>query len=330
MMARFSGITLVLLLLALVVPAAAQQYAPGEESTFSIIGRDPKTGELGVAVQSKTIASGARTPGGVGGVAVMAHQAASDPMYTTIGIPLLQAGFTPQEALDMMLASDKNRDSRQVSILDIQGRTATWTSPTLADWKGSRCGVDYCVEGNTLTGPEVIDAMAKSFESTTGKEPLADRLMDALDAGHAVGGDRRGMESAALLILKPRTIQDFGDHELDLRVDDSPNPFKELRRILNAVHSQDILRTAQIKLRKGDLQGAMADAQMAREKDPVADNPWVTLADIHLKMGQKAEALAALGKAIALNPANKQQLQRNKDFEALYTDPAFMKLVGSH
>jgi uncharacterized Ntn-hydrolase superfamily protein len=285
---------------------------------------------LGVAVQSKTIASGARTPGGVGGIAVMAHQAASDPRYTTLGIPLLEAGFTPQEALDMMLAGDKGRDSRQVSILDIHGRTATWTSPTLADWKGSKCGVDYCVEGNTLTGPEVIDAMAKSFESTTGKESLADRLMDALDAGHSVGGDRRGMESAALLILKPRTIQDFGDRELDLRVDQSRDPFAELRRLLNAVHSQETLRTAQTKLRAGDLKGALAEAVAAQQKDPTADNPWVTMAEVHLKMGQKAEALAALDHAIVLNPANKQQLQHNKAFESLYNDPQFMKLVSSN
>jgi uncharacterized Ntn-hydrolase superfamily protein len=326
MFARAAWFTLPVLLLTQL--AWAQQYQPGEESTFSVIGRDPATGQLGIAVQSKTIASGARTPGGVGGVAVMAHQAASDPMYTTIGIPLLQAGLTPQEALDMMVASDKDRNTRQVSILDMQGRTATWTSPTLADWKGSSCGVDYCVQGNTLTGPEVTAAMAHSFESSKG--PLAERLLDALEAGHAVGGDKRGMESAALLILKPRTIQDFGDRELDLRVDESRNPFVELRRILNAVRSQEMLRTAQTKLRAKDLKGAMDAAIAARDKSQTSDNAWVTIADIHLQMGQRAEALSALGRAVELNPANKQQLLHNKDFEGLYTDPQFMKLVGSN
>jgi uncharacterized Ntn-hydrolase superfamily protein len=326
MFARISWFTFVVVMVAQVAPA--QQYEPGEESTFSVIGRDPATGQLGIAVQSKTIASGARTPGGMGGVAVMAHQAASDPMYTTVGIPLLQAGMTPEEALDMMLGSDKDRNTRQVSILDIQGRTATWTSPTLADWKGSKCGVDYCVQGNTLTGPEVTDAMARSFESSKG--PLPERLLDALEAGHAVGGDRRGMESAALLILKPRAIQDFGDHELDLRVDESRNPFVELRRILNAVRSQEMLRGAQIKLRAKDLKGAMDAAIAAKDKSQTSDNAWMTIADIHLQMGQRTEALSALGRAVALNPANKQQLLHNADFEALYKDPEFIKLVGSN
>ena len=110
---------LLVLLLAPAVPA--QQYEPGEEGTFSIIGRDPNTGQLGIAVHSKTIAVGARTRGGKGGVAVFAHQSASNPMYSTLGIELLEAGMTPQQALDMMLRSDEGRNSRQVAILDAQG-----------------------------------------------------------------------------------------------------------------------------------------------------------------------------------------------------------------
>src|SRR5437588_3174237 len=106
--------TLCLATLLITTVAGAQQYAPGEEGTFSIIGRDPATGELGMAVQSKTIAVGSRTRGGKGGLAIFAHQAASNPMYSTIGIELLEAGMTPQQALDMMLRSDAGRDSRQV------------------------------------------------------------------------------------------------------------------------------------------------------------------------------------------------------------------------
>src|SRR4051812_2644456 len=110
--------TILLTIVMLLVPelAAAQQYAVGEEGTFSIIGRDPATGELGMAVQSKTIAVGSRTRGGKGGLAIFAHQAASNPMYSTIGIELLEAGMTPQQALDMILRSDAGRDSRQVAI----------------------------------------------------------------------------------------------------------------------------------------------------------------------------------------------------------------------
>ncbi|MBI4476165.1 MAG: DUF1028 domain-containing protein, partial [Acidobacteria bacterium] len=155
----------------LVHTAVAQQYGPGEEGTFSIVGRDPNSGQLGIAVHSKTIAVGSRTRGGKGGLAVFAHQSASNPMYSTIGIELLESALTPQQALDMMLRSDERRGSRQVAILDIKGRSAAWTSPTITDWKGHTCGVDYCAQGNTLTGPEVVDAMAKSFESSNG--PLA-------------------------------------------------------------------------------------------------------------------------------------------------------------
>ena len=314
-------------LVALLASAApAHQYEPGDEGTFSIIGRDPATGQLGIAVHSKTIAVGSRVRGGKGGVAVFAHQSASNPMYSTLGVELLEAGMTPQQALDMMLRGDEGRNNRQVAILDAQGRTAAFTSPTITDWKGHKCGVNYCAQGNTLTGPEVVDAMARSFEASSG--PLAERLLDALEAGQAQGGDRRGVQSASLMILKPLAIQGFGDRELDLRVDEHRTPFAELRRILNAVRSGEILSEANARLSAKDLKGALEKATAAREKSPTNDNAWVALANIHLQMGQKTEALSALGRAVELNPANKKQLLRNSAFEALYKDPAFLKIVG--
>ncbi|OLC47111.1 MAG: hypothetical protein AUH43_12455 [Acidobacteria bacterium 13_1_40CM_65_14] len=327
-MVRILGVGLLIVLLAPVAPA--QQYEPGDEGTFSIIGRDPSTGQLGMAVHSKTIAVGSRTRGGKGGVAVFAHQSASNPMYSAIGIELLEAGMTPQQALDMMLRSDEGRNSRQVAILDAQGRTAAWTSPTITDWKGHTCGVNYCAQGNTLTGPEVVEAMARSFESSSSSgAPLAERLLDALEAGQAQGGDRRGVQSASLMILKPLAIQNFGDRELDLRVDEHRTPFAELRRILNAVRSGEILSEANARLSAKDLKGALEKATAAREKSPTNDSAWVALANIHLQMGQRHEALSAISRAVELNPANKRQLQSNKAFEALYKDPDFLKIVGS-
>jgi uncharacterized Ntn-hydrolase superfamily protein len=317
---------LLLLLLAPALPA--QQYEPGEEGTFSIIGRDPNTGQLGIAVHSKTIAVGARTRGGKGGVAVFAHQSASNPMYSTLGVELLEAGMTPQQALDMMLRSDEGRNSRQVAILDAQGRTAAFTSQTITDWKGHKCGVNYCAQGNTLTGPEVVDAMARTFESSASSgAPLAERLLDALEAGQAQGGDKRGVQSASLLILKPLAIQGFGDRELDLRVDESRTPFAELRRILNAVRSGEMLSEANRLITAKDLKGALEKANGARDKSPTNDSAFVTLANIHLQMGQKSDALAALAKAVELNPANRRQLQNNKAFETLYKDPDFLRIV---
>src|SRR6185503_17624096 len=127
-------------------------------------------------------------------------------MYSDIGVQLLEAGMTPQQALDYMVRADEGRNGRQVSILDFQGRTAAYTSPTISDWKGHKCGVNYCAEGNTLAGPEVVDSMAASMEASAGKGlPLADRLLNALEAGNRQGGDRRGIQSLGILILKQRT-----------------------------------------------------------------------------------------------------------------------------
>lgn len=318
---------LMLITFAFAIQAQAQIYTPDEEGTFSIIGRDPNTGELGIAVHSKTIAVGSRVRGGKGGVAVFAHQSGSNPMYSDIGVKLLEAGMTPQQALDYMVRADEGRNSRQVSILDIQGRTAAWTSPTITDWKGHKCGVNYCAQGNTLAGPEVVDNMAKSFESSTG--PLAERLLDALEAGQKGGGDKRGVESAGLMILKPLTIAGYGDRALDLRVDEHKDPFGELRRILNAVRSGDIRGQVTERLNANDMKGAMEKAIAARDKSPEIDANWVTLAQVHLRMGQKAEALAAIKKAVELNPANKKQLPLNRTFEQLWMDPEFRRIMST-
>jgi len=306
--------------------ASAQRYEPGEEGTFSIIGRDPATGQLGVAVHSKTIAVGARTRGGKGGVAVFAHQSASNPMYSTLGIELLEAGFSPEEALATLLRSDERRDNRQVAILDSRGRTAAFTSASISDWKGHRCGENYCAQGNTLEGPEVVNAMAQSFERSTG--PLAERLLEALAAGQAKGGDRRGMQSASLMILRPRAIQDFGDRELDLRVDEHRDPFTELRRVLAAVRSGEILSEATAKLTAGDFAGALERAQAALDRSPTNDNAWMTIARVHVRRKDTAAAVAALERAATLNPANRRQAARDQAFEALRSNPAFQRVVG--
>lgn len=306
--------------------AAAQEPAPDAGGTFSIIARDPATGELGIAVQSKTIAVGARTRSGKGGLAVIAHQSASNPMYGELAIELLQAGMTPQAALDFLLRADAGRDTRQVAILDIQGRTAAWTSPSITDWKGHTCGANYCAQGNTLVGPEVVAAMAASFESSSG--PLAERLVAALEAGQEKGGDRRGTQSAALLILRPLALAGYSDRALDLRVDESRAPIPELRRILTAVRSQDKSGEAARLAAKGDLPGALRLALEATAASPELDGGWVTLASIHLRRGARVEALEALARAIDLNPANRRQLPANPSFTALADDPEFKRLVS--
>jgi len=315
-----------LMSLVLLTPASAQFIDdPRHEGTYSIIARDPATGELGMGVQSKTVAAASRAPGGKGGVAIFAHQSASNPMYSTVGIGLIQNGLSPKEALDFMLRGDEGRESRQVSIIDMTGRTAAFTGSAASDWKGHECGVDFCAQGNILAGPEVVQAMARSFRSSSG--PLAERLLAALDAAQAAGGDRRGSQSAGLLILKPLSIQGFGDRALDLRVDEHKTPLVELRRVLGAYRARELMAEANDRLQRGDLAGALEKALAARDKHPDNDTPWLTIGEVQLRMGRRAEALAALRTAVDLNAANKSQLRRNEGLGALREDPDFLAIV---
>ncbi|MBI2816919.1 MAG: DUF1028 domain-containing protein [Acidobacteria bacterium] len=297
--------------------AIAQEFDWNQLSTFSIIARDPETGELGFAFQSKAFAGGNRISDAKGGLAVIAHQAVSDPMYGVIGLELLRAGMTPQDALDEMVRGDEGRNRRQVAILDIQGRTAAWTGPNCSDWKGHHCGTNYCAQGNTLAGPQVLDAMAETFENS--KAPLAERLLGALDAAQAAGGDVRGVQSAALLIVKQLAgAAGFSDRAIDVRVDDHKQPLVELRRLLNMQRSLDMLTEANRFIRSGDLKRALQAAIAARDRSPENDNAWVALAGVYARMDSKAEALTALKRASELNPANAHRLPLDPLFVPLY------------
>lgn len=326
-MNRASLPVLTVLLTASAAGLAGQDHDPNYLATFSIIARDPATGELGMGVQSKAFAAGNRAMHAKGGVAIVAHQASANPMYGGVGIELIEAGYSPREALDMMVASDEGRDRRQVAILDMQGRSAAWTGTGANDWKGHHCGVDYCAQGNILLGPEVVEAMARSFEGSQG--PLAERLLAALDAAQAAGGDARGMQSGALLVVRPRVNGGYSDRAVDLRVDDHPRPLVELRRILRLQRSGETITDANRRLAAGDAEGALAAAERACELAPTNDNAWVALANIHLSAGRRAETLDALRRAVELNPGRKRTLPRDRNFEDLFNDPDFQRIVGS-
>src|SRR5262245_52530724 len=264
-----SPITLVvyLPLLVLLIGRSAAAYGNDIESegTFSIIARDSASGELGMAVHSKAHAVGSRTISAKGGVAVIAHQATSNPMYGQIGLELVERGMTPQQALDYMLRADEGRDSRQVAILDMEGRSAAWTGSRPQDWKGHRCTPDYCVQGNILAGPQVLDGMARAFEAAAG-QPLAERLLAALDGGQAAGGDRRGMQSAALMIVKPLAgAAGFSDRVIDARVDDHRSPITELRRVFNVFRANLMIVDANRHLQGSRQEEALRTAVAARD-----------------------------------------------------------------
>src|SRR5207237_4520640 len=185
------------------------------------------------------------------------------------------------------------------------------------------------VQGNILVGPQVLDALEKSFLSTAG-QPLVDRLLAAIEAGQATGGDARGMESAALVVARPLTFaNNFYDRVVDLRVDDSKTPVVELRRLVNLFHSGQMITQANAKANAGDLVEGLKIVKDAVAKSPENDNAYVALANINLKMNQKEDAMNALRKAVELNPGNKRQLPKNQNFKDILSDTDFKRIVGS-
>jgi uncharacterized Ntn-hydrolase superfamily protein len=199
-------------------------------ATFSIVARDPLTGELGVAVQSKFIAVGSAVPYAKAGVGAIASQALGNVRYGPIGLELLSRGSTPQEVTHLMTNADPRRAHRQVAVIGLEGNASLHTGKKCMNWAGGQTGLDYAVQGNLLTGPEVTKAMALAFEDTNGT--LSERMIESLRAGQKAGGDKRGRQSAALLIVREGWgYGGLNDRFRDLRVDDHTAPIEELLRI---------------------------------------------------------------------------------------------------
>lgn len=199
-------------------------------STFSIVAADPDTGDLGVAVASKFLSVGAVVPWARAGVGAVATQAHANTEYGPEGLSLLAGGVTAQDACDRMIGGDPGGSARQLGIVSADGGTASFTGSGCTPWAGGVARNGFACQGNILSGPEVVDAMRASFESSSG--PLGDRLLEALRAGDEAGGDSRGRQSAALLVV--RDGGGYGgrnDRFLDLRIDDHPGPIPELFRL---------------------------------------------------------------------------------------------------
>jgi uncharacterized Ntn-hydrolase superfamily protein len=201
-------------------------------STFSIVARDPINGDLGVAVQSKFLAVGSLVPWARAAVGAVATQSFVNTTYGPEGLRLMAGGWTAPEALKQLLSLDEDVSHRQVLLIDAAGRAAAHTGEACFDWAGQIVGDNFACAGNILVSGETVQAMAETFQPTT-EEPLAERLVAALLAGQAAGGDGRGQQSAALLVV--RAAGSYGgrsDRYIDLRVDDHPEPIVELKRIL--------------------------------------------------------------------------------------------------
>jgi uncharacterized Ntn-hydrolase superfamily protein len=205
-------------------------------ATFSIVAYDPDTQELGVAVQSKFIAVGSVVPWARAGVGAVATQAYANTTYGPKALELLAKGEAPEAVMSKITEEDKRSAVRQVGIVNAKGESATFTGEKCNAWAGGIKGENFCCQGNILAGEDVVKNMAKSFQESKGE--LADRLLAALQAGQDAGGDTRGMQSAALLIVREGWgYGGFNDRYRDLRVDDHAEPIKELKRVLD-LHRQ--------------------------------------------------------------------------------------------
>lgn len=207
---------------------------PPPVSTYSICAADLAAGRWGVATQSKFLAVGSVVPWAAPHVGAIATQSYANPRYGPNGLALLAAGLSATDTVARLTGADPDRDQRQLGVVDAEGRAATFTGAACHAWAGGRAGEGYAAQGNILVSAATVGALADTFEQTAG-HPLAERLLDCLDAAQAAGGDRRGQQSAALLVVeRDGGYAGLSDTLADLRVDDHPRPLVELRRLYEA------------------------------------------------------------------------------------------------
>ncbi|MEX2451933.1 MAG: DUF1028 domain-containing protein [Rhodospirillales bacterium] len=305
--------------------------------TFSIVALDPKTGDLGVGVQSRYFAVGSVVPHAKAGVGAVATQALGKLSHGTRGLDLLARGMAPAAVLETLLADDPDGQKRQVGLIDAAGRTAIHTGGECLPWAGGRTGKNYAVQGNILTGPEVVDAMAETFEAATGD--LANRIMASLKAGQKAGGDKRGRQSAALLIVrKDGGYGGENDRYIDLHVEDHATPIQELQRLLRikrgqltAIETDRLLARLQDEtdpaVRKALLEQTLEHAKKAVQLNVRDGWAWLLLARARLLAGKTDAAARAGVEAVALNPALKKMRPRTRTVLGL-DEKTLKRLLG--
>jgi uncharacterized Ntn-hydrolase superfamily protein len=275
--------------------------------TYSIVGRDPETGELGVAVQSRAFNTGAACAWAEAGVGAVATQSFTERRYGPRGLALLSAGRDPREALDELLAADEGREVRQVAFLDARGRTAAHTGEGCIPHAGHLAGENASVQGNMLRSADVWPAMREAFDGTAGT--LAERLLSALDAAEAAGGDYRGRQAAGLVVVAgERDEQPSVDRIFDLRVDDHEDPLGELRRLHR-------LAAAYRRRNRIDETADPAEEREAALEAGMRDDE-ATLAALfaHARRGEADEAVALIRELVEAEPLSLAAFER---YEAL-------------
>jgi uncharacterized Ntn-hydrolase superfamily protein len=300
------------------------------KATFSICAVDSDAGEVGCAVQSRYFSVGSVVPWAKAGVGAVATQAAGVAAYGPRVLGLMEEGLAPEEAIAAALTPDDGRESRQLGAVAADGRSASHTGSECLSWAGHRTGEGYAVQGNILAGEAVVAEMERAFLETEGS--LAERLVSALEAGQAAGGDSRGQQSAAIVVERVGAAGESReglDCVCELRVEDNPEPIVELRRLLGIHFVWDALRRATAFHEAGryaDGVALLSDALGRHGEDAVL---LYDLACFECLAGETPSALAHARRSLALDPGLRAGMAGDPDFAALADDAEFRALVDS-
>lgn len=281
----------------------------GLAHTFSIVARDPVTGEMAVGVQSHWFSVGTAVPWAEAGVGVVAMQSFVNKSYGPKGLALMSAGKTSVQALKELLAQDEGREVRQVAMLDVNGNVDAYTGKNCIDHASEIVGKNYSVQSNMMLTDKVCGAMSKAFEASEGK-PLAERVLAALDAAQAVGGDIRGKQSAAIIVVAgKKSDQPWNDRLVDLRVDDSAAPSMELNRLLRLFRAYQHMDKGDLATEKNDMKLAMEEYAAAMKMFPenLEMKYWTA---ITLANNKKVKEAAVMLQKIYNQDANWRELTR--------------------
>jgi uncharacterized Ntn-hydrolase superfamily protein len=308
-----------------VAPVQAQRPV----HTYSIVARDSATGQLGVAVQSHWFSVGPIVPFVEAGVGAVATQSFVDPGYGPLGLELMRAGKSAEEALRAMLAGDANPEVRQVAFVDARGNVAVHTGDKAIEAAGHKRGRGYSVQANLMLKPTVPDAMARAYESTRGD--LTERLLAALEAAQAEGGDIRGSQSAAIIVVNGRsTGRPWADKLFDLRVEDHREPLKELRRLVHLARAYQHMNAGDEAVTRNDVATALKEYATAQQMvpDSLTNGEMVFWHAVMLANTNKVEeSLPLFRRAFAQDPNWAELVKRLPRAGQLPNDPRVVQRI---
>jgi len=249
------------------IPAQVYNKKNPLAHTYSIVARDPDTGEMGVAVQSHWFSVGSIVAWGEAGVGVVATQSFVNPSFGPRGLELMKTGMSAEEALDLLIASDEGREFRQLAVLDVNGNVKAFTGNKCIEGAGHIVGKNYSVQANLMLNDLVPKAMAEAFENAKG--PLAERMIAAMEAAQNVGGDIRGQQSASILVVRGISTGNlWEDRLIDLRVEDNPEPVDEIKRLLKVYRAYEHMNNGDVAVEKNDMELAMKEYSAAMTMFP--------------------------------------------------------------